>query len=189
MATVELLTLWIILFTLFRSSRPEVFCKKGIFKNFAKFTGKHLCQSIFLKKVATLFKKRLWYKCFPMNFAKVLRTPIFIRTPLVAGCFCLFLILYNYCLVKVISFSFFTLHWWIDDVLLSFRSPLSSTAKNLFVQDTDHTTHIVDNVLNVLFICCCFFQSRFKSRLFGLSFLWVFQEVDFWEIHGALSCT
>ena len=28
----------------FRSSRPEVFCKKGVLRNFAKFTGKHLCQ-------------------------------------------------------------------------------------------------------------------------------------------------
>ena len=27
-----------------RSSRPDVFCKKGVFRNFAKFTGKHLCQ-------------------------------------------------------------------------------------------------------------------------------------------------
>ena len=26
-----------------RSSRPEVFCKKGVLKNLAKFTGKHLC--------------------------------------------------------------------------------------------------------------------------------------------------
>ena len=25
----------------------EVFCKKGILRNFAKFTGKHLCQSLF----------------------------------------------------------------------------------------------------------------------------------------------
>ena len=25
-----------------RSSRPEVFCKKGSLKNFAKFTGRHL---------------------------------------------------------------------------------------------------------------------------------------------------
>ena len=31
-----------------RSSRPEVFCKKGILKNFTQFTGKHLCQSLFL---------------------------------------------------------------------------------------------------------------------------------------------
>ena len=26
----------------FRSSRPDVFCKKGVLRNFAKFTGKHL---------------------------------------------------------------------------------------------------------------------------------------------------
>ena len=32
----------------FRSSRPEVFCKKGILKNFAKLTGEHLCwESLF----------------------------------------------------------------------------------------------------------------------------------------------
>ena len=36
----------------FRSSRPEVFCKKGVLRNFAKFTGKHLCQSLFFNKVA-----------------------------------------------------------------------------------------------------------------------------------------
>ena len=34
-----------------RSSRPEVFCKKGVVRNFAKFTGKHLCQSLFFNKV------------------------------------------------------------------------------------------------------------------------------------------
>ena len=31
-----------------RSSRPEVFCKIGALKNFAKFAGKHLCQILFL---------------------------------------------------------------------------------------------------------------------------------------------
>ena len=29
-----------------RSSRPEVFCKKGVLRNFTKFTRKHLCQSL-----------------------------------------------------------------------------------------------------------------------------------------------
>ena len=29
-------------------------CKKGALRNFAKFTGKHLCQSLFFKKVAGL---------------------------------------------------------------------------------------------------------------------------------------
>ena len=58
-----------------RSSHPEVFCKKGILRNFAKFTGKHLCRSLFLNKVAGL---RQWC-CLPVNFAKFLRTPFIIE--------------------------------------------------------------------------------------------------------------
>ena len=33
---------------------PEVFYKKGVLRNFAKFTGKHLCHSLFFNKVARL---------------------------------------------------------------------------------------------------------------------------------------
>ena len=40
----------------YKSSSPELFCKNGVFKNFLKFTGKHLCQNIFLNKV-DFFKK------------------------------------------------------------------------------------------------------------------------------------
>ena len=62
------------------SSRPEVFREKGVLRNFTKFTGKHLCQNLVLNKVAglksaTLFKKRFWHRCFPVNFVKFLRTP------------------------------------------------------------------------------------------------------------------
>ena len=32
----------------------SVFCKKGILRNFAKLTGKHLCQSLFFNRVAGL---------------------------------------------------------------------------------------------------------------------------------------
>ena len=45
----------------FRSNRPEVFCKKGVLGTFAKFTGKHLCQSPFF------------------DFVKFLRVPFFIE--------------------------------------------------------------------------------------------------------------
>ena len=64
----------------FGSGRAEVFCKEGVLRNFTKFTGKHLCQSLFLNKVgdvrpATLSKKWLKHRCFPGNFVKFLRTP------------------------------------------------------------------------------------------------------------------
>ena len=65
-----------------RSSRPDVFCKRGLLRNFAKFKGKHLCQSIFFNKVTdqSLFLiklhvsglRKLWHRCFLLNFAKFL---------------------------------------------------------------------------------------------------------------------
>ena len=39
---------------IYGSIRPEVFSKKGVFRNFLKFTGKHLCQSLFFIKVVGL---------------------------------------------------------------------------------------------------------------------------------------
>ena len=69
-----------------RSSHKRCSVRKGVLGKFAKFTGKHLCQVLFYNKIAgpksaTLFKKRLWHRCFSMNFAKFLRTP-FHRAPL-----------------------------------------------------------------------------------------------------------
>ena len=43
--------------------------RKGVLRNFAKFTGKHF---VGLRAI-TLFKKRLWRRCFPVNFVKFLR--------------------------------------------------------------------------------------------------------------------
>ena len=36
----------------YRSSRPDVLCKKGVIRNFGKSTAKHLCQSLYFNKVA-----------------------------------------------------------------------------------------------------------------------------------------
>ena len=63
-----------------------MFCKRGVFTNFAKSTGKHLCQSLFFNKVAglrpaILLKNRLWHGCFSVNFAKFLEIP-FYSTPM-----------------------------------------------------------------------------------------------------------
>ena len=68
-----------------RSSRPDVFCKKGVLRKFVKFTGKHFRQSLFFNKVvglraATFLKKRLWRRCFLVNFTKFLRTPVLQNT-------------------------------------------------------------------------------------------------------------
>ena len=46
----------------------EVLYKKGVLTNSSKFTGKHLCQSVFFK--------RLYCRFFPVNFPKFVR-PLF----------------------------------------------------------------------------------------------------------------
>ena len=64
--------------------------KKGALRNFTKFTGKLLCQSLFFNKVAglrraTLLEKRPWHKCFSVNFVKLLKNTFFHRTTMVAA--------------------------------------------------------------------------------------------------------
>ena len=61
-----------------------MFYKKSVLNNFSKFTGKHLCQSLLFNKIAglrpaTLLKKRLRYRCSPVNFEKSLRKPFFLQ--------------------------------------------------------------------------------------------------------------
>ena len=51
-----------------RSSRSEVFCKKGGLRNFVKFTGKHLCQSLFFNEgpqACNFIKKETPAQMFP----------------------------------------------------------------------------------------------------------------------------
>ena len=62
------------------SSHQRCSMEKGGLRNFTEFTGNHLCQSLFFNKNAgvrptTLLKRRLWHRCFPVNFVKFLRTP------------------------------------------------------------------------------------------------------------------
>ena len=40
----------------YRSSRPEEVCKKAVLRNFAKFIGKHLCQSLFFSARVSYLK-------------------------------------------------------------------------------------------------------------------------------------
>ena len=54
--------------------------------DFPTWRQQDLCQSLFLNKAtglrpATLLKKKLWHRCFPVNFAKFLRTLFLQNTP------------------------------------------------------------------------------------------------------------
>ena len=58
-----------------RTSHPEVFYKLGILKNFVKFTGKPLCQSIFFIKKDTLAQ------VLSFGFFKIFKNTFFYSTP------------------------------------------------------------------------------------------------------------
>ena len=53
---------------------PEVFCKKRCSWKFRKIRSKTS-----VPESLCLSKKRLWHRCFTVNFAKFLRTPFFIK--------------------------------------------------------------------------------------------------------------
>ena len=66
-----------LLYWFFRKTEAvEVFCKKGVLRNFAKLTGKHLCQSLF-------FKKETLAQVFSFEFCEISKNTYFYRTPLV----------------------------------------------------------------------------------------------------------
>ena len=64
-----------------------MFCKKSVLRNFAKFTGKHLCQSLSFNKVAGLnfIKRQTLAQVFSREFCEISKNTIFYRTPLVAA--------------------------------------------------------------------------------------------------------
>ena len=62
-----------LLLVMSRSSDRKCSVSKGVLKNFANFTGKHMCWTLFLKK-------RLQHRCFPVKFAKLLRTLVLKNT-------------------------------------------------------------------------------------------------------------
>ena len=60
-------------FKIGRSSHRRCSVKKGVLRNFAKFTAKHLRQSLFFNKVAGR-------RYLPVNFVKLIRTPFLRNT-------------------------------------------------------------------------------------------------------------
>ena len=59
-------------------SRPELFCKNDVLKNLTKFTGKHLCQSVFFNKFASLRPVTL-AQVFSCEFCDIFKNTFFIK--------------------------------------------------------------------------------------------------------------
>ena len=64
-----------------KQSPKGVLCKKGVFRNFAKFTGKDLCQSLLFNKVAGpgFIKKETLAQVSSREFCKISKNTFFIE--------------------------------------------------------------------------------------------------------------
>ena len=61
-----------------KNQSPEVLYKRRcVLKNFTKFTGRQLHQSLFLNKVATLLKKETVERMFSFEFCEIVKNTYF----------------------------------------------------------------------------------------------------------------
>ena len=76
-------------FTDYWSSHPEVFCRKDVLRSFAKFTGKHLCQSLFLIKwqasACSFIKKETLAQTLSRELCEISKNTFSYITPSVAA--------------------------------------------------------------------------------------------------------
>ena len=107
-----------------RSSHQRCSVRKRVLRNFAKFTRKHPCQSLFVNKSAglrpeALFKKWLWHRCFPVNFVTFLRTPfsqnVFWRLLLHKKTKKVYILFKSIIFVKKTCFVFILVRWQNSD--------------------------------------------------------------------------
>ena len=67
------------------SSRREVFCKKGVLRNFAKFTKTPVPESLYNKVACNFIKKETLVQLFSCEFCKIPNSTFSYRTPPVAA--------------------------------------------------------------------------------------------------------
>ena len=66
---------------LFRSSRSEVFLRKGVQKICSKFRGEHPCRSVIsIKLQSNIIEIALRHGCSPVNLLHIFRTPFLRNT-------------------------------------------------------------------------------------------------------------
>ena len=128
-----------------RSSHRRCSVKNGVLRNLEKFRGKHLCQRLFFNKVAglrlaTLLKKWLWHRCFPMNFAKFLRTP-FLQNA--CGQMLLYINIYNYYNTFTSPLWYPTWHTVPMIALKSIKAKLAQKSKFKFLQKMKQKARMV----------------------------------------------
>ena len=148
-------------FVLLRSSHRRCSVRKSVFRNFAKFTGKHLCQNLFFNKVLglrrkTLLKKKNWRRCFPVNFETFLRTPFLQNTSGQELLHTYWLIHFNINFKDVSLVITVIIHHspvWIFHQKLTFLFPIWKHPQTVFVTLAIHTDCSNFSTWDMMILC------------------------------------
>ena len=125
----------------------ELFCEKNIPKNFARFTGKHLFLSPFIKQLVASLKKKPRHMCFP-KFCEILNYFILENAYLQDTCQRLLLdLVYNISCFWFITFPF-------DYAIVKFKFPLAFSAFQ-YTREIFRKTSISYSLIRT---CTCAYQ-------------------------------
>ena len=115
-----------LLLLIFRSSRPELFLRKGVLKICSKFTGEHPCRSVIsMKLLCNFIEVALRHGCSPVNLLHIFRTAFLKNT---SGW-----LLLNFLLPKVsIKFALQSERFKVFSYVYSVFLPLVSSQLTLF---------------------------------------------------------
>ena len=151
-----------------RNSCPVVFCKK---RNFAKFKGRHLCESLFFNHVAvlrpaTLLKKETLAQVFSCEFCENSYNTFFHKTLLVAASQGLADIIFHVFSSKVFAMRLLQLQAaWI-----LFERLIRMTFKRIFILQMHPSKGCQKNILKA----CTFTQKKLRHRRFDNNFKRIF---------------
>ena len=147
-----------------RSSHQRCSMTKDVLRNFSKFTGKHVCQSLLFNKAATLLKKRLWHRRFPVNFAKFLRA-IFLQN---TSGWLLLWFSQEFCrILEIFFFLWRAFNTWLNkhfDKILNYRKMSFSNRESDYRQVNKYLTSFYN--LNKFHP-----KKHFREKLFWNTFL------------------
>ena len=145
------------------SSHKKCSVKKGVLKNFAKFSGQHLCQSLFFHKVSgpsTFLQKETLAKVFSCEFFEIFKNTFFTEH---LRWLLLKLVIAQYLRVIVTNifrrncWQMFLQLYWKDGPTQAFSCEYYEIFKNIFFS---RIPPVAASIFYLFHIFCCYFTRK-----------------------------
>ena len=155
----------------FRISCLEVFCKKGVLSNFAKFTGKHLCQRLLLINLQASH-------ILKQSCSWTLSVQLHVCLSMCEACN----FIKKECLAQIFSCEFCE----ISKNTFFYRSPPVVAFVGCTSFDSETNTHVLNPTIDFILFTESFEEPLFYFFVFFVFFIWPFcspRQLRF-SVHG-----